>query len=257
LVYYCGQAIPSAICSKSLDGGRSFVSTGAAPFAEISDVLDCGRLTGHGTVGPEGNVYLPTACDKPYLGVSTDEGATWSVVTVSEGGTNGDHEAAVGTDADGTVYYAWIGDDRLPYVSVSEDGGTSWSKPLAVAPRGVRETNIPALDVAPDGTVAVAYMGSTDAPPDRKDYERATWSAYVTVTDDLLRRRPVFHTAVYGNRADPLVMGECGPGRCLAVYDFIDVQFDSRGTVWAALVDGCRGHACTEIGEGVVGSLRF
>ncbi|MGH2757123.1 MAG: sialidase family protein, partial [Actinomycetota bacterium] len=138
LVYYCGQAIPSAVCSKSVDGGRSFVPTGAAAFAEISDVLDCGRSTGHGTVGPKGIVYLPTACDKPYLAVSKDEGASWKVVAVSDKGTNGDHETAVGADDEGNVYYAWIGDDRLPYVSVSEDGGDSWGEAIRAGPGQLR-----------------------------------------------------------------------------------------------------------------------
>ena len=264
VVYYCASWIPSVECSKSLDGGLSFVPTGAPPFASIAGAgIWCGRLSGHGTVGPDGTVYLPATCDRPYLAISRDEGATWEVVAVSQGGTNGDHEAAVGVDDDGTVYYSWVGEDRLPYLAYSTDGGEQWSPPVGIAPPGVVEANLPGLAVSPDGRVAVTYMASRDAPADQRSYLDATWAAYVTVTEDATVRNPLFASAWFGSRTDPLVRGKCGPGRCQVELDFIDVQFDSRGAAWIAFVDGCNRTTCVQLhdntsynfGDGVVGAL--
>ena len=252
VVYHCAQSIPSAICSKSVDGGRSFVHTGALPFVTVSDVLDCGRLTGHGVVGPDGTVYLPTACDKPYMGVSRDEGATWEVVTVADAPSNGNHETAVGTDGRGNVYYFWMGDDRMPYLSVSTDAGRSFRPRVAIGPPGLDEASLPALAVSPSGTLAAAYMGSTNAPRRGSDYSKTAWSGYVSLTENALVKNPTFVTARFGNRADPFAIGECGPRRCQAAYDFIDVQLDAEGGAWASFADGCEQHTCIDFTSGTV-----
>lgn len=78
------------------------------------------------------------------------------------------------------------------------------------------------------------------------------------MTRDAFKSRPTFYTGRFGSRPDPFAVGECGPRRCHAAYDFIDVQL--RGTVaWAAFVDGCDGSVCIELGEefgeGIVGRL--
>lgn len=159
VVYLCAQSIPSAICSKSLDGGLTFRNTGAPPFLAVSDVLDCGRLTGHGEVGPDGTVYLPSACNEPYLALSRDEGATWDVVTVAQASTNDNHEAAVGVDAKGRVYYLWMKANRLPYLAISTDGGQTFPRVLRLSPPGLKEASLPALAVDDSGIVAAALYG--------------------------------------------------------------------------------------------------
>lgn len=263
VVYVCAQSIPSAICSKSLDGGRSFMHTGALPFAAVSDILDCGRLTGHGVVGPDGTVYLPSACDKPYLAISGDEGATWRIETIADKPANGNHETAVGVDRAGNLYYFWIGADRMPYLSLSDNNGRSWKRPVRIATPTLKEASLPALAVSPSGTVAAAYMGSSNAPTNRRDYSKTTWGGYVSVTRNALSSKPTFATAVFGSRSDPLVIGECGPRRCQAQYDFIDVQIDDAGGVWASFVDGCDRRTCMDFddgeirfGEGVLAAVR-
>ncbi|MFN2526983.1 MAG: sialidase family protein [Actinomycetota bacterium] len=260
VVYICAQSIPSAICSKSLDGGMTFRNTGAPPFLEVSDVLDCGRLTGHGDAASDGTVYLPTACDKPYLAISRDEGATWQVVTVADASTNSHHEAAMAVDANGTVYYLWMKADRLPYLAISNDGGRTFPRVVPIAPPGVKEASLPALAVNDTGIVAAAYMGSTDSPGVDGDHSRTTWSAYITLTRNASAARPIFYSARFGSRRDPFVVGECGPRRCQAAYDFIDVQLQGR-SAWASFVDGCDGLRCidigSEFGEGVVAGLHL
>lgn len=260
IVYLCAQSIPSAICSKSLDGGITFENTGSPPFAEITDILGCGRLTGHSAVAPDGTLYVPTACDKPYLAVSLDEGATWTIAVVADASTNGNHETAVGVDGKGRVYYFWMQDDRLPYLAISSDGGKSFPRVIPIAPPRVTEASLPALAVSKNGTIAAAYMGSTDSPGAKGDHAGATWSGYITVTRNALAPRPTFYSARFGDRRDPFAIGECGPRRCQAAYDFIDVQLH-RDSAWASFVDGCERSRCIEIGsefgEGVLAGLRF
>ena len=101
----------------------------------------------------------------------------------------------------------------------------------------------------------------SDVPPDPERYKNVTWNGYLTVTANALDVNPTFHSAPVNDPDDPFVRGTCGPIRCKAVYDFIDVVIDKGGRAWAAYVDICI-SACTEKGatenagnEGVVGTL--
>ena len=290
-IYNCAAnlfatAIGSAAttCTKSLDGGATWRLTGAPPYlndpragrgtADAPGV--CAGLTGHGHVGRDGSVYLPRGwCEQPWIAISRDGGLTWDRVQVADNGMAGSdsgppdeipqpsHEAAVVADRKGNVYYSWIAADLLPYLAVSRDGGRTWSDPIRVSPPGVVQTSLPALAIAPnapEGKVALAYMGSTNAPgaPYRIDaaaYEGATWSAYLTVTLDALDVRPKFHTATINDPDEPLVVGKCGTLRCGAQADFIDVQVGPDGTPWVAAVQGCMASTCSSLGQLVVARL--
>lgn len=252
VLYYCWNDIPTGyqMCSKSLDGGLTFIPTGAAAFPPA----DCDQATGHGFVGRDGTVYLPRASCQPELAISRDEGATWTVVQPAGIGTSGYHEAAVAADRAGNVYYVWMAKDRLPYLVVSRDRGKTWSKPMMIGAPGLVEANLPSLDVGGNGKIAIAYMGSTNSPgapwggfagclPGCFDippvYDRVTWNGYITMTANALADRPLFYTAAMNDPADPMVRRTCGPGRCVPVGDFIDVEIGPEGTPWAVFVDGC------------------
>lgn len=285
VVYYCaingGAAVPPSTasgCSKSLDGGMSFVPTGSLPYVTNPQAGDgnlgidgfCDGAHGHGFVGPDGTVYLPKGwCGQPWLAISKDEGATWTRVQVADNGMPldqagvYDHEAGVVADSKGNLYYTWVANDRLPYLAVSRDGGMTWSKPMMIGPPGIVETSIPGIDIGDDGKVAIVYMGSTNSPgppyvegADITDfigseslaekYEDVTWNGYLTVTADALAKDPVFYTASVNDPKDPLIRGTCGPFRCQAEYDFLDVVIAKDGTAWASLVDGCIDLCVTE-----------
>ncbi len=283
VVYYCWNDIGSSSCSKSLDGGISFIPAGTA-FPGYNGGGDgggvagqqvdgfCGGLHGHGHVGPDGTVYIPRGyCGQPWLAMSHDEGLTWERVQVANNGI-ASHEAGVATDKKGNIYYTWIGgDDRLPYLAVSKDGGKKWSKPMMIGPPGLSEANLPGIDVGKPGAVAVVYMGSENSPgppfrtappcvnvfpcrfiPD--GYEDVTWNGYLTITEDVFAKNPVFYSATVNDKREPLVTMDCGPGRCQDVLDFIDVVIGSDGTTWGAFVDSDRNGA-TIIGNGLVGHL--
>jgi hypothetical protein len=287
-------------CEKSLDGGVTFAPTGAPPYVtdrqpENDLGVDgyCHGALGHGFGGPDGTIYVPKGlCGQPWLAISRDEGATWTRVQVADNGMplgpTGvyEHEASVAADAEGNVYYFWIARDRLPYLAVSRDGGETWTKPMMVGPPGLKEAALPSLALGGRGKVAVVYMGSTNSPgkpfeesddckpdpvycfrqlfflnpPDPERYENVTWNAYMTVTADALARRPVFQSASVNDPSDPMVRGTCGPIRCKAVYDFLDVVIDDRGQAWGSFVDACL-NQCALTGphnsgnEGVLGTF--
>lgn len=292
VVYYCAATLlalnvssTSSGCEKSTDGGQTFAPTGGLAFTPRPQYDDegapagiCTGLVGHGTVGPDGSVYLPKTCERPLLSISRDEGRTWEVVTIPttlgvNTGAAGlpDHEAAVGVDARGVVYYTWMGRDRLPYLVTSRDRGRTWSTPLMVAAPGINEANIPSLAVTPGGRLAIAYMGTTTSPgrPFINDscglcpnltapYAETTWNGYITVSDNPLSPNPTFQSVSINAPADPLTVGQCGPFRCQQQFDFDDVQFGPDGTPWAVFSDGCDSDAalvCESLGEAVVGRI--
>jgi hypothetical protein len=287
IVYYCWNDVGSSSCGKSLNGGITFAPTGSPAFGgydpdagdpESEDPQDkfCGGLHGHGFVGPDGTVYLPKGhCGDPWLAISKDEGMTWTRVRIATNGV-AHHEAGVVADAKGNVYYLWVARDRLPYLAVSKDGGETWSDPMMIGSPGVKESNLPGIDIGGTGKIAIVYMGSENSPgkpfprqpectaiqacPAPKGYDNVTWNGYMTITTTALDKNPVFYSATVNDPKDPLIRQNCGPGRCRAAYDFIDIIVDRDGSVWGAFVDGCI-SICSTTGpnntgeDGVVGRL--
>ncbi|MFN2626892.1 MAG: sialidase family protein [Mycobacteriales bacterium] len=273
-----GPSSTTTSCDKSLDGGRTFVPTGSPPYmvdpVRYQEAF-CDGVTGHGVVGDDGTVYLPRGhCGQPFVAISRDEGATWQRVQVAANGidsggsgvgpqVDADHEAAISVDARGNLYYLWVAHDYKPYLAVSRDHGAHWSRPLMVAPPGVRESALPSIAVAPHaqpGHVALAFMGATDTPAkpyprDDGHYGRVTWNGYIVETVDALAKNPTFYGAPINDPLDPLVKGMCAPVRCQAEYDFIDVQVSRAGQPWAVFIDACLGEKCGALGESVVATV--
>lgn len=259
IIYYCWNDVATSSCQKSLDGGITFTATGSPAFpgvdAEHGGTDFCGGLHGHGFVDDSGTVYIPRGyCGQPWLAISKDEGRTWERIQVAKGGITG-HEAGVVADGKGNIYYTYVGRDRLPYLVISTNGGKKWTKPMMIGAPGVNEANLPSIALGGKGKVAIAYMGTTNGPgapfpdsgectaigacPEPEEYEKTTWNGYITITADALSANPTFYSASVNDPKDPLIRGTCGPGRCKAVYDFIDVMIDRQGTTWGAFVDGC------------------
>lgn len=277
VVYYCWNDVASSACSKSLDGGLTFTPTGFPAYRGLREDADlCGGIHGHGHVDFKGNVYLPRDyCSQPWLAISRDEGITWETVQVAKNGMpincgfTSCTDPSVAVDRKGNIYYLYMARDHLPYLAISRDDGKTWSKPMMVAPPGVKDVNIPTLDVSAPGKLAFAYYGSTDSPYQRcrekcedKDFAETTWNGYMAVSANALDKDPVFYTTTVNDPRDPMKRRRCGPGRCdTSVYDFIDIQISPAGQVWAAFVDACTlscpgKDGVTDLGkDGVVGHL--
>lgn len=262
VVYYCaidGGALADTStltsCLKSLDGGLTWVRTGTPAYTDDPRESEgqtvrghCSGTTGHGYVDRKGTVYLPRGwCGHPYLAISRDEGATWTRVRVanrSYGMPSGDglqeHEAAVAVDAKGNIYYFWTDYVRMPYITISRNGGKSWSKPMMIGVPGLTETWGPTMAIAGPGKIAVAYLGTKNG---------TDWNGYITMTTNALASKPLFYSGRVNAARDSLLRGNCGILRCGLVYDFIDIVITPKGVPVATFVTGCRNRDLVRCGD--------
>ena len=254
ILYYCFNHPAFTKCSKSLNGGLTFI-----PTAQITPP-ECSGINGHGVTDAKGVIYIPlaSACAAPMLAISRDEGDTWEMVRVAKDRAAG-LDPSVAVDAAGNLYYIYVeGEDLLPKLATSRDGGKSWSTPVVVSPPGVRRTNLATIDVGKPGNVAIAYYGSTVDSDRQADWR---WNGYIASGVGVLGPKPVFYTGSINNPIEPLKARGCGPGRCGRVLDFIDVEIAPDGSPWGAYVDACAAE-CEKTGvesihdnEGIVGTL--
>ncbi len=261
VVYVCAnRVVAEAACARSLDGGLTW-----SPWIEFvtgqqaQDDSCASGLTGHGTTGPDGTVYLPAAIGypsgcggaaDPIVAISEDSGLTWQTSILSNQVPTISHEVALAVDEKGTVFAFWISDDLQPYLAHSTDAGESWSQPVHVGAPNVSITSHPTIAAGANGSVAIAYVGTEDAPEDESapTYdevpEDASWNAYLATVLDATQAQPVVATTTTNDPANPIGLGECGGTRCRAadgagIGDFIDVTIDADGRPWAAFVDVC------------------
>lgn len=271
-----GQFSVVTTCSSSSDG-LVWLPTGTPPFVTDPAQPDgnfgiagyCDGMTGHGAVGPDGTVYLAKGlCGQPAVAVSHDGGLTWARHQIAETGmartrdNRPDHEVHLAVDAAGTLYATWVGTNRKPYVAFSTDAGVHWSEPIMVGRTDLTEADRPAIAAGAAGHVVVAYIGTQNGPagppfpgeatcppagpcPARAEYAATTWNGYVTVTEDLLAAEPLFFTATVNDPAEPIRVGECGPGGCLGLGNGVAAAaLAPDGAAWAAFPDGCPGPGC-------------
>jgi hypothetical protein len=256
IIYYCFNHPAFTKCSKSLNGGLTFV-----PTTQIANP-SCSGLNGHGVTDSKGVVYIPlggnSGCLLPKVAISKDEGNTWQVIQVAKDMTTAGGDPSIAVDSQNNLYYTWVdGDDRLPFMVVSRNGGKTWSKPIMLGAPGVKGTNLVTMTVGSPGNVAFAYYGTTEDPADRQ----SRWSGYIASATGVLGKNPIFYSATVNPASQPLKVNGCGPGRCGRVLDFIDVEIAPDGQPWAVYVDACKA-TCEKTGaesihdnEGIVGTL--
>ncbi len=296
IVYYCAYMVgaaaragTSAGCEKSLDGGLTWTPTSPITTSKAGPGNGgwptCNGAVAHGTAGADGTIYVPHAqCGVPTLAISKDEGASWRNIKVSDLGmatyNNGfiDHEAGVGVDPTGNIYYVWNSPDRLPHLVISRDGGDTWSTPIQIGSPNLTQAVFPALAVGGDGKLAVVYIGSTNAPiapfpkasctpiqctSEETDdaYREVTWDGHILVTTNALDEHPLFWTARVNPPEDPLFRGPCKAVACGAIGDYLDIRIGPDGTPWASFVDACKdtcvkeSAAGNDASEGAVGRV--
>lgn len=261
--YYCFNRVSDAACSRSLDGGLNWVPSGAPSFPgyEVGQPYNkfgvpglCGGLHGHAVVDKRGWLYIPKShCGLPTLAVSEDNGVTWRRSVVSTAFKTGEAHVgehhSVAVDDAGNVYYLFYEDTgRLPWLAVSRDGGKTFGAPMMVAPPGVTEVNLAAMDAGAAGRVAIQFAGSTST--NRNDAKRP-WNSYMLVTTNALDEKPLFLSTTANPLSDPIHRGNCH-GRCGGMLDFLDMIVSPvDGRFWAPVVDTCTaGNKCSTTGAG-------
>lgn len=253
--YTCKNDVGDTACAMSLDGGLTWlppvvVFPGIDPQADdgIGGVTGfCGGLEGDPVSGPDGTIYVPREyCGRPFVGVSTDDGVTWSrhwaarparALPIAFGANN----PSVAVDKAGTVYYAWTGDDWRHYVSYSKNKGKTWSKPIALSHKK-GSTTFPTIIAGKKNRVATAYVGTPDSPkgPDEVP-KKARWYLYISHSFNAgspkarwtTRRasKDVVQIGCIGRHAPG-----CPHGNLL---DFIDSAWTKQGRLAVVYADGC------------------
>lgn len=256
VLYYCYNKLAYTKCSKSLDGGLTFIDTTGLTNPP------CSGLNGHGVTDSKGTIFLPyTGCNNaPALAVSRDEGNTWEIDTVPGEKVNGG-DPSVAVDKKDNVYFLWNDTDRKVKLATSTDHGKKWSTPIDVTAPGVKLTDLATLTVGAPGKVAIAYLGTTT------EEKKAFWNGYIASGVGVLGKDPTFYTATVNDPKHPLKATggsntACGPGRCGRILDFLDVEISPKtGQPWGAYVDACYTE-CEKTGvesyadnEGMVGTL--
>lgn len=245
MVYFCFNRVSDSSCTRSHDGGLTFVPTGAPAFTgtDPDSGSICGGLHGHLAADSAGRIFLPKGhCGLPWVAISEDAGTTWQRVRIAGHTPMEDHEVSLAVDTADNIYAVWQGSFRLPYLSVSTDHGQTWSTPVMIAPPGVHEVNFPTIVAGDPGRIAVLFPGSEST-----DFEDPTrsWNIYVVVSTNALDANPIFTWTIANPRNDPVHRGNCGPGRCDAqdggsMFDFLDIQVSpADGAFWGTASDTC------------------
>ncbi len=257
LLYFCSNRVADSMCSRSLDGGLTFTTTGGVAFLGVDPIAGgvCGGLHGHLVSDSTGRLFLPKGhCGDPWVAISADSGTTWTRVKIADHIPLPHHEVTLAVDAADNVYAVWQDSTtakNLPYLSYSTDSGLTWSTPRMIAPPGVIETNFPTITAGHAGRIAINVPGTTETGGER------SWNQYLIISTDALSADPLFvWTTANDPATNPIRKGPCGPGRCGGMFDFVDiVTSPQNGEFWAAASDTCAG-TCTSttqkrVGDGV------
>lgn len=239
VMFYCFNRVADSSCGRSEDGGDTFLPAGAPAFTGADTSGICGGLHGHITTDNAGRLYLPKGhCNKPRVALSDDRGTTWRRVTINNYIPTADHELSIAADSANNMYVTWWDSrDRLPYLSVSTTRGETWSTPVMIAPPDVDEVNFPTITAGDSGRIAITFPGTVSN--NRADDARP-WNSYQLVSTNALDASPTFVWTTANPTSDPIHRGDCGPGRCSGMYDFLDIQTSPYdGTFWSTAVDTC------------------
>jgi hypothetical protein len=256
VLHQCVNAIYAEMCSRSVDGGLTWLpATVAWPNDKfgVSGSL-CGTQTGHLAAAPDGTLYLPTSdCGTfPTVGVSRDDGLTWTRVKVANIAMPFD-DPAVAVDNSGNVYVAFYDKVGQLWFSTSRDAGKTYSTPVKMASDRITAGKL-AMTVGDDGKVALAHVSSGSIPGQEPgkaalstaDKAQVRWGAFMTVSTDALSASPTFSTLEVSG-TDPLfkTAAACGPAfRCTYIVDFIEATITPDGRPYGAFVDGCTNASC-------------
>ncbi len=253
VVYYCFNQVADAACGRSLDGGDTWLPAGEPAFLGVEGSELCSSLHGHIVTDSFGRVFIPRShCGQIVLAMSEDGAETWNVYPVTDQMQAASTQVAVAVDdADNVFFVWWDAVNRLPYLAVSRDHGETWSKPLLVAPPGVKEVNFPSIDAAGEGRIALTFPGTTD---DTSPTRIKPWNYYVVTSLNALDPEPFFVSTTANPPDNPIHRGPC-LGRCASMFDFLDAVIAPSGEIWGAATDTCVVDKCLKADKDTTGTV--
>jgi hypothetical protein len=198
------QPYNQLVVAHSGDGGASWRQVDVATMQKAPDRDFFSAMS----IGKDGAVYLtwmycnkgPQACDnyKAYMvfSRSSDGGNTWSppklvapitletyvpntnitvrnTPAIAVDNSNGPHSGNLYV-----VMYNWTGAFMQVVVARSTDGGSTWSKPVPVAPGITHDQFLPWISVSPTGLVGVSWLDR------RNDPANIDYQAYAAISTD-------------------------------------------------------------------------
>ncbi len=247
--YYCAQAVATAQCSLSNNGGVSF-----NPAVPIYTALQCGGLHGHLQVGPNGYAYVPNADCGGQQGFtySKDNGTTWTVATVPGSATQDESDPAVGVGSGGSAYLGFQQastvkgqNETYPFVSVFRNG--SFINTKNVDSTGtIKNVQFPRVVAGDDDKASFAYLGSTTGGDDQASTFAGVWHLYIATTLD---GGATWSNVKVTPDADPVQRG-CiwlggGSNTCRNLLDFMGSTLQKDGSVVIGYADGCDATCAT------------
>lgn len=245
VLWYCSNQVADSQCSRSFDGGIGWLGAPQPAFFGVDPDAGgfCGGLAGHVEIDSKGRAALPKGhCGAPWVAVTEDLGATWTRTKVSTISAASSHIAVAFDDADNLYALWWDSEFRLPWLAVSTDHGKTFGEPRMVVPPGVQEVNFPEITAGEPGKIAITFPGTTSA---ERTNSKRPWNDYVVITTNALDPDPLFVSTTANPPENPVHRGNCGPGRCNAMWDFIDIVVSPLdGWVWATLSDTCEAPNC-------------
>src|SRR5258708_7856110 len=261
-IYYCSQDIVTAFCSRSDDGGLTFgPGLPIYVFTSVSGVDrpvapgTCGGSHGHVRVSPDGTAYVPhekcmdaNAVSRPGVAVSTDNGLSWVVRTVTDAQSiSPGSDPSVAAGANNTIYLGYVNVDGHAKIAVSHDRGLHWSKSKdAGTPFGIQNAEFAEVIAGDDSRAAFAFLGTPTAGDTQSADFSGVWHLYVAITYDSGRT----WTTADVTPSDPVqrvcIWNQGGRNPCRNLLDFNDITVDKFGRVLVGYADGCTGACVTD-----------
>ena len=234
------------IVLRSLNGGQSWTQAGSFPISPSANGCSSSEwiLMSTLAVGPDGTVYsVGRRCTQVGLAVSHDEGATWSFRSIP--GTslipfstilspvadpNYVFGNALSIDSQGNLYVVYPDAKDLVRLTVSRDGGNTWSSPVVVSAPGVGRAFDPAIDVRAPGQIGIGYYGAVTQPK---------YNGYLAVSDNALSAVPTFTSETVNDPAQPLQPSTVDAGYLQLftggdLNEWIGVKFAANGELFGA-----------------------
>lgn len=233
---------------RSFDGGRTWSKAGSLSL-KPTDIPGCPRhewvIFGTGVVAGDGTVFLGFRRG-PHLGlgISRDEGMTWTVSDVpgsmlleyfnilQVGYLNANYVMCqpLALDSAGNLYAVWPDDKDVLRMAFSKDRGETWSEPVVVSAPEVKHVRYCAMDIKEPGTVAITYYGSRNG---------IRYNDYIAESANAFDAQPTFWSGTVNDPADPLYrygfnVGYIGMWLGGDLNEIVQVKYAPDGDIWAS-----------------------